>query len=115
MRHSTNTPTKAEAARMSAIKELGVCVACHQLGLTGSQYVDIHHLISGNKRRGHMFTVGACPWHHRGHPLQGHSANETRKLLGPSLEHGSKPFRAKFGTDDELLELQNRLLNEHDC
>lgn len=115
MRHSTNAPNKAESARMAAIKDAGICVACYQLGLTGSQYVDIHHLISGNKRRGHMFTVGLCLHHHRGYPLQDHSANETRKLLGPSLAHGSKPFRAKFGTDDELLELQNRLLNEHDC
>lgn len=96
---------------MDAIKNAGICVACYQIGIVGEQYVDIHHLISGNKRRGHLFTVGLCKWHHLRYPIQDMSANETRKLLGPSLADGSKPFRAKFGTDDELLELQNRLLN----
>jgi hypothetical protein len=112
MKHSTTAPTKAEAERMTAIKELGICVACYQLGREYHQYVDIHHLLSGNKRRGHMFTVGLCIFHHRSIPLDDHSINQTTRILGPSLARGSKPFRAKFGTDDELLELQNRLLNE---
>ena len=110
MRHSTGSRTKAQQRRFDRIKEIG-CIGAHMRGL-GWVYAEVHHLISGNKRRGHMFTVGLCIWHHRRYPIQDMSANETRKLLGPSLADGSKPFRAKFGTDDELLELQNRLLSE---
>jgi len=33
-----------------------------------------------------------------------------RDELGPSLADGSKPFRAEFGTDAELLTIQNELL-----
>jgi len=30
--------------------------------------------------------------------------------MGPSLARGAKPFRAHWGTDDELLAEQNRLI-----
>lgn len=111
MRHSTGKPTKAEKKRMDAIKA-GNCVCCHMLGLE-SFWPEIHHLLSGNKRRGHMFTVGLCSHHHRntGFELYPH-ADELRKRLGPSLANGSKPFREAFGDDNALLEYQNRLLGD---
>lgn len=109
MRHSTGNPTKAEAARMSAIKD-GPCIACHKLGIP-SRWPEIHHMLSGNRRRGHMATVGLCQWHHRGVPEPGWAGLQMLTRLGPSLANGSKPFRAMFGTDDELLDYQNRLLD----
>lgn len=111
MRHSTGKPTKAEQARFDAMKEAGVCIACHIGGhQRWAQYVEIHHLLSGNRRRGHMHTVALCLWHHQGYPDWGCTAEEMRQAIGPSLAHGSKPFRATFGTDDELLAIQNQLL-----
>ena len=65
MRHSTGKPTEAEQARFDRMKELGICVACYQRGWRGGQYVEIHHLLSGNRRIGHMATVSLCGWHHR--------------------------------------------------
>lgn len=108
MRHSTGTPTKAEQARMDAMKEMGQCVACYQIGIHGRGPIEIHHLLSGNKRIGHMATVSLCPWHHRGVIDMPKTAAE--EIFGPSLAHGSKPFRAKFGSDAELMALQNALL-----
>ena len=35
---------------------------------------------------------------------------DARDLFGPSLAHGSKPFHAAFGSDDELLARVNELL-----
>lgn len=108
MRHSTGTPTKAEAERMAAIKS-GPCVCCHMRG-QGSVWPDVHHLLSGNRRRGHQFTIGLCAWHHRGFVAAPYSRQWMTERLGPSLAHGSKPFRAEFGSDDELLAYQDRLL-----
>ena len=115
MKHSTGTPTKAEKARMDAMKLMCKCVACYQVGIVRSGHIEIHHLLSGNKRIGHMATVSLCPWHHRG-VIYGNAvtAAEAAEMFGPSLAHGSKPFRAKFGTDAELLALQNALLGKPD-
>lgn len=110
MKHSTGKPTKTEAARFDRMKELGLCVACYQRGERRFQPIDIHHLLSGNRRIGHMATVSLCGWHHRGIPPFGWGDAEALADLGPSLANGSKPFRATFGTDAELLEIQNAIL-----
>ena len=110
MKHSTGTPTKAEKARMDKLKEMGQCVACYQIGIHGRGYIQIHHLLSGNRRIGHMASVSLCEWHHLGRSEMGRA--EAERVLGPSLANGSKPFRAKFGSDMELLALQNALLGE---
>ena len=110
MRTSTGTPTKTEKARMDRMKEMGQCVACYQRGIHGRGYIQIHHLLSGNRRIGHMATVSLCEWHHLATTAEGHSHSRMTAIYGPSLANGSKPFRAEFGTDKELLALQNALL-----
>ena len=114
MKHSTGNRTKAEQARFDKIKEMGICMACYQDGNKEPQYVDIHHFLSGNKRIGHIATAGLCEWHHRGiTPPRLTIANMTESN-GPSLAYGSKPFRARYGTDKELLALQNEFLGVTD-
>lgn len=105
--------TKAEQARFDAIKA-GPCIACIQRGidLSGMGLVEVHHLLSGGRRIGHMATVGLCTWSHRGVPFDFHSHDEMREHYGPSLAEGSKPFHAEFGSDAELLAIQNELLEE---
>jgi hypothetical protein len=103
--------TKAEQDRFDRIKA-GPCLACLQLGfdLSGQGLVEVHHLLSGGRRRGHMFTIGLCVWSHRGEPFWGCTHAEMRNHYGPSLAEGSKPFHEAFGSDEELLLMQNRLL-----
>ena len=115
MKHSTGKPTKAEQARFDKMKDMGACMACKQQNWKGWQPIEIHHLLSGNKRRGHIFTVSLCSWHHRGvyQSGHGHDKQTLTKLLGASLANGSKPFHAEFGSDDELLAMQNEILNDH--
>ena len=111
----TKPRNKAEQARFDKMKEQGICMACYQLGIKGEQYIEIHHLLSGNKRIGHMATVSLCVWHHRGVLIAGDNVPDILIGLiqrGPSLAHGSKPFRAQFGTDKELLDMQNGFLND---
>ncbi len=112
MHSRAKSPTKAEKKRMAAIAEIG-CVACRmtspdlaRLGPTP----EVHHLLDGGTRRGHAFTIALCGWHHAGRPADRMGKEDTEALCGPSLAHGSKPFHAHYGTDDELLEYQNTLL-----
>lgn len=110
---STTTPTKAEAQWITDVKRFG-CLCCMALGYRWERdgpLVEAHHLLSGSIRRGHLFTIGLCAWHHRAAVVvSGWSLAVHRRLLGPSLAEGSVPFHARFGTDDELLAKQQRLV-----
>lgn len=112
MRHSTGKPTKAEQSRFDRMKEMGICIACQLRGVQPDypQHIEIHHLLSGGRRIGHMATVSLCQWHHRAVLPWGWGDAEALEELGPSLAKGSKPFRAAFGSDAELLTIQNSLL-----
>lgn len=113
MRHSTRAPTKAERAHLAAVKALP-CVACviddRFTELTVCGPTEVHHLLSGNKRRGHMFVLPLGRWHHRAVPFDGLSARQMRSLHGPSLARESKMFRLWYGDDDALLARVNELL-----
>lgn len=108
MKHSTPSASKHDLARFETLKQIG-CIVC-RVYLGAFREIDVSHLLSGNKRRGHQQTVGECPWHHRAVPMFGLSQGQTRELLGPSRADGSKPYRARFGTDDELLSMQDALI-----
>lgn len=108
--------TKAEAERIREAK-FGVCVPCYAWALKGCMPMsdvmlggDYDHKKSGNVRRGHAFGYCACLWHHRRHPGEGWSFRRMTDHFGPSLLDGSKRFAAAYGTDDELIQLQNELL-----
>lgn len=85
----SKTPTIAEATWMSQIQRLG-CVACRKDGRYSE--AEIHHIVSGNKRMGHLFTLPLCPNHHR---LGGEEA--------PAVHPWKKRFEAKYGSQLELL------------
>jgi hypothetical protein len=85
--------TNADRKRFDAFQAIG-CVACAQRGRYS--VAEVHHLKSGNRRRGHQFTVPLCPAHHRGvdHDIDWH---------GPSLALSPREFHRVFGSDDYLL------------
>ena len=105
---------KAREHRFRRLKEMG-CICCWKLGFM-NVFPEIHHLNldgkAGQKRRGDEFTIPLCPWHH-----QRNSGfckiSYMRENFGPSLKE-SKAFRAKFGTDDELLAKVNDLIRQMD-
>lgn len=106
MKHSTGKPTKAEQARMDAMIELG-CIACILEGVGSSVSPEIHHFLSGNKRRGHMFSAPLCCWHHRAEPFYGYSMAECLETFGPSFHKHTRAFRIRYGRDDDLIETVN--------
>lgn len=112
MKHSTGTPTKAEAARFAKLKELG-CIACRldALEADGAE-PQIHHFLSGNKRIGHGATVPLCYWHHNGLPYDDIPSAWLLANVGPSFHKHTRQFRARYGSDAELLETVNRMIEE---
>lgn len=97
--------------RCLRIYQIG-CLPCRQRRRYSP--CQVHHLNedgkAGAKRRGDEFTIGLCPWHHVGEPVAGLSADECRRVIGPSLKHESSEFREEFGSDDVLLAKQNALI-----
>jgi hypothetical protein len=84
------TPNAAEAAWIARILEY-CCIACRiQYGDSIRTPAEVHHILRGGQRIGHLFTLPLCTTHHRG---------------GPFARH---PYRARFekqyGTEMELLE-----------
>lgn len=108
MKSKAKPATKAERERFDALRLIG-CLCCRSRG-AWTLPAEIHHLLSGNRRRGHEFTIPLCPWHHRGKVFRGMTAREMTEDFGPSLALGSKPFHAAFGSDEELLAAVNELL-----
>lgn len=63
-RHAVQA-TSAELARNDLIREMH-CMCCALKGDLTKKKVEIHHLKSGNKRMGHLYTIPLCSAHHRG-------------------------------------------------
>ena len=101
-------PTKSESKRMDKLSRVR-CVACWGNGLTCGR-TEVHHTLSGGRRRGHAFTVPLGLYHHQGIPLPGWTMHQMRTYFGPSLELESRAFHEEFGTDDELLAKVNKHL-----
>lgn len=110
---STGNQTREESAWITDVKRSG-CLCCATRGHVWDDdgpLVEAHHLLSGGIRRGHMFTVGLCQWHHRGvKAVDGWSLPMHRRLLGPSLAEGSKLFSEVFGSDESLYERQRLVI-----
>lgn len=93
-------PTVDEKRWMDAIVEYG-CIACLLDGEPGTPAA-VHHLVVGNRRLGHGWTIPLCdPGHH-----------QNGKPLGRiSIHPGRSPaFIQRYGTERELLERLQRIL-----
>ena len=95
----TKAPTKADKRRFLALQDYG-CVCCRIEG-DGHRDPDIHHIVEGGRRLGHQYTLGLCPYHHRG--IQ----PDSFIYHGPSLADGKRPFIKRYGTERFLLEYVN--------
>lgn len=106
MNHSTGKPTKYEAERIEAMLKLG-CVALAQLGIW--HVAEVHHIVEGNRRFGHWYTLPLSAAAHRGIWTP-----ELIELIPPdmrvSISSGSKAFEEIYGTQKQLwMKVQERL------
>lgn len=99
--------------RFQYIYQIG-CICCRKLGYY--RQCQIHHLnlggMAGQKRRGDLFTIGLCPWHHVGEYPNGYTEAAMDMRFGPSLKLHSKRFRKVFGNDDALLVYQDEQITQ---
>lgn len=110
--------TKAQKKRWADARARG-CVACHlnlvEKGLARASYandLEMHHLLSGGRRRGHDETICLCTYHHQGArlPYPDHGYDEHAKAFGPSFGREPRRFREVYGTDDQLLAYQEIMI-----
>lgn len=108
MNHSTTTPTKAEGERIRRIVNLGCIVTLRRTHTFCP--TEVHHIVEGNRRLGHWYSLPLSVWYHRGICYAGMSEREMIRLYGHSLVHGSKLFEQDHGTEKRLWLLVQRLL-----
>ncbi len=108
--------TPAERERVTAAKE-GPCIPCLVWARAGrmpladvSMVNQYDHSKSGNIRRGHGKGFASCLWHHQRRVSCDWSHARMRAHFGPSLMDGSRLFHDTYGSDDELIALQDELL-----
>ncbi len=93
--------TSAEAEWMDAIVRMG-CVVCLLQGHPNTP-AEVHHLLRGSRRIGHLWTIGLCaPGHHR----------YGDGVIKISRHPWKSQFVAAYGTEAELLKKTQRLVAE---
>ncbi|WP_461533485.1 Ref family recombination enhancement nuclease [Sinomicrobium sp.] len=102
------THTKEDKKRFQLLPQIG-CICCKSYGVH-NEWVQIHHIIDGNKRMGHQYTLPLCYWHHQGVPPEGLTRKQAEDMVGPSLI-SKKRFNEVFGGEMELLEYVNKFLD----
>lgn len=117
MRHSTGKPTRAQAWRLEQLAGMR-CIACVIEGCRQPGHTEVHHIVDKGTRKhsgGHDSTIPLDSWHHRGIPPEGMKVDEALFLFGPSLALHKKRFIETYGTERELLEIVNGLLEKTDA
>lgn len=114
--------SKADQDRLDAIGNI-TCVCCDSMKVSLRPPIERHHLVDKGYRRlsgGHQATVSLCSWHHRAAPSWGWSLRQMYEHFGPSMKYQGPPetvfenkgaFERCFGTQRELLEMTNKLLD----
>jgi len=102
----------AQVTRWDRMREIG-CIACRMNARYGftttplnlNNKLEMQHLLSGGRRRGHDYTVCLCEFHHQGkrlpHPEMGYRQHAV--LYGPSFGRELTRFRQLYGREDEQL------------
>lgn len=83
---------KVEKQWMDAIVRLG-CICCRLTG-KGVSPAEVHHLLSGGRRMGHLWSIPLCFLHHR-------SGRDDARVV--SRDQNQKRFEARYGSERFLL------------
>jgi Recombination enhancement, RecA-dependent nuclease len=89
--------TAAEKARNNTLRQLH-CILCTLSGDFRKRPLEIHHIVRGNKRLGHWYTLQLCVGHHQG--------KWTDQAIRVGIKSGRRAFREQYGYDE--LELWQR-------
>ena len=96
-------PNKENQRRFEIIREIG-CIVCKRYHLTWSPCT-WHHIDGQKSQKKHKLTIGLCYMHHDG---------KQDNRIYTSRHPFKKTFEKRYGTEQELLEYQNRLIEEYE-
>lgn len=97
MKNNAPRATKAEKARIALVLSL-TCVYCALSGDFRKRDLENHHIVRGNKRLGHWYTLQVCVGHHRG--------KWTDQPIRVGISSGRHALKDAYGYDE--LELWQR-------
>jgi hypothetical protein len=103
--------SKSDKRRYESLQRHG-CIASRKAGW-GWVAPDIHHIVSNGYRRlsgGNKATIPLSPWFHRGVPPCGLTEQQATDMFGPSMALNKKAFVERFGTEAQLLEEVNLVI-----
>jgi hypothetical protein len=95
---------KAEAEFQRKVRELH-CIVC-RLHHGVETPCEIHHMLSGGRRRGEMFVLGLCYNHHR-------AGRDDDQCV--SRDHNQRRFEAAYGTEESLLAKTRELVRQQEA
>ena len=84
-------PTVSEQKWLSDIVRIG-CIVCVLEG-RGLSVAEVHHMLEGGRKLGHMWTIPLCMSHHR-------AGLNNKQIV--SRDHNQRRFEARYGTEREL-------------
>jgi Recombination enhancement, RecA-dependent nuclease len=97
MKNNAPRATKREKERIDMILAL-TCVFCTLSGDFRKRKLENHHIVRGNKRLGHWYTLQVCVGHHRG--------EWTDQPIRVGISSGRHALKEAYGYDE--LELWQR-------
>lgn len=97
MKNNAPRQTKRERARTATILSL-TCVYCTLSGDFRKRPLENHHIVRGNKRMGHWYTLQVCVGHHQG--------QYTDQPIRVGIHSGRHALKEAYGYDE--LELWQR-------
>lgn len=112
MKTSLPKATNAESNRIALMMDLG-CLPCAKVGYFGPSRKECHHILRGNKRLGHRYTLCLCVVHHQGR----WNTYQQLQILPEdrvAISDGRKAFRRIYGTEMDLWLKTQHLLKLDD-
>jgi len=93
-------PNKANLKRFDQLTQMG-CIVCTLQGVWTE--CEIHHIDGSRNQEAHTKTIGLCYRHHR---------EGSCKPEWVSRHPYKNTFQKRYGTEEELLELTNKAIDE---
>lgn len=108
MKNSAPRPINAEAERIYRMMKLG-CVCCEVIGISNRWNLECHHILHGNRRLGHWWTLPLCAGHHQGRWSE-RQRETVPEALRVAISDGRKRFNLIYGVELLLwVKIQQRL------
>lgn len=109
--------SKADKTRLQLLHDMP-CLCCESMRVPQPFRTEAHHIVRQSYRShggGDQATVPLCSFHHRGLCEDGMTGTQMEAKYGPSMFTNKRKFQIVFGTELELLEQTNKLLDNATC